>query len=263
MTLVVPSLALGGIVGVVLSGGFIWWEIGKYAAPQVSETVFDERKLLAGYTVGLFVGVPLAASYVLMAAAFANGALPGAALFLGLLVGGTELAQRLVGRSRYWGSTLSTPFYLLAFRLGIGGILALTVVASYLGAPAFGAVGAVATAFAALAVVALQAAGALLSLGGRLPPSSRPGSVAAGALFGAGAFFLLAFGPAAGDPGTVGAPIVVLAGAAFAYRGRRGILGEVPGPSSAAAPLPTDRPPRYGRTEEGRAESPRSDRPLR
>src|SRR5208283_3550709 len=78
LTMVVPSLTLGGLVGVALSGGFVYWEVGRYSTPQVPQTLFDERKEVTGYTVGLFVGVPLAVAYILFVDSMANGALPGA-----------------------------------------------------------------------------------------------------------------------------------------------------------------------------------------
>jgi hypothetical protein len=58
---VVASLSLGAVAGVLLSAGFIWVEVGRYATPQVPETLFDERREIFAYTAGLFIGVPLAA----------------------------------------------------------------------------------------------------------------------------------------------------------------------------------------------------------
>jgi hypothetical protein len=247
--MVVASLSLGALVGVVLSGAFLWAEVGRYAAPQVPVTVFDERKVLAAYTVGLFVGVPLAAAYVLLVASVSNGALPGTLLFLGGLVGGTEVAQRLAGRSKYWGTTAAVPFYLVSLRAGVGGILALTAVAAYLGSVAVPtALGTGASLLAAGALVALEVAGGLLSFRPPGVAGARLGGPWAGAVFGAVAFFLLAVGPTAGVAGTVLAPAVVLGGAAFAYRGRRGVLAEVPPPTGPAPEPAATGPPSYGRT---------------
>jgi hypothetical protein len=246
--MVVVSLTLGGFVGVVLSGGFLWWEVGRYASPQVPVTVFDERKVLAAYTVGLFVGVPLAAAYVFLTISLANGALPGAALFLAGLVGGTEVAQLLTTRSGYWGSTPAAPFYAVSLRAGIGGVLALAAVASYFAAvTAPTAVGVAAVLLAAVALVALEVAGSYLSFRSR-GRSAPEGGPLAGALFGAVAFFLLGIGPTAGAVGAIGAPLVVLLGATLAFRRRRHLLADVPPPAGSGAPLPSDRPTPYGRT---------------
>ncbi len=247
--MVVLSLTVGGVVGVLLSAGFLWWEIGRYATPQVPVTVFDERKLLAAYTVGLFVGVPFAVAFVLFAASAANGALPGAALFLALLVGGTEAAQHFVARTAYWGSGPAVPFYLVSFRAGIGGILALAALASYLGGSVRPtALGVGSAALEALALVALEVAGGLLSLRDLRPSSARAGGPLAGALFALVAFFLLGLGPSAGATGALAAPLVVAAGALLAYRGRRGILASVPAPSTAPRPLEGGSRSAYGRT---------------
>ncbi len=259
--MVVASLAIGGVVGVLLSAGFVWLEIGRFATPQVPVTVFDERKLLAAYTVGLFVGVPLAGSYLLFGVSLGNGALPGTVLFLGGLVVGTEVAQRVARRSRYWGAEAAVPFYLLALRAGVGGILALAVVTAYLSGPTIDGLGIAGAALTAVAVTALSVAGALLSYGGRGPTIPRGGGPVAGALFGAVAFFLLGLGPIAGPVGEIGAPLVVVAGATLAYRGRRVVLAEVPPPT--AAPLPAhETPTAYGRTAPAGTEGPlESERP--
>ena len=247
--MVVASLTLGGIVGVLLSGGFLWWEVGRFATPQVPVTVFDERKLLAAYTVGLFVGVPLAVAYVLLLASVANAALPGTALFLGGLVAGTELAQRLLQRSAYWGSGPAVPFYAVSLRAGVGGILAIAAVASALGGAGALAVVPIASALlTAVALVALEVVGGLLSLRSRTLRAARLGGPLVGAFFGAVAFFLLAVGPTAGPWGALAAPALVLTGAGLAYRARRGLLAEVP-PPTGPPPKREDREPlAYGRT---------------
>ncbi len=244
--MVAVSLAIGGGVGVLLSGGFIWWEVGRFATPQVPVTLFDERKLLAAYTVGLFVGVPLAATYLLLAVALANGALIGGLGFLLALVGGGELAQSLALRTHYW-SGASRPFYALGLRAGIGGILALTVVTLYLGSPPVGLVGLAPAALGTLAVMALEVTGALVSLP---PPGAAPrvrGRPLSGLLFGAVGFLLLALGPLAGLGGAIAGGSLALVGAALVYRRLRPLLEEVPPPG--AAPLPSrETEPAYGRT---------------
>ena len=243
------SLALGGVVGVVLSAGFLWVEVGRYATPQVPVTVFDERKLLAAYTVGLFVGVPVAAAYLLLVASFANGAFPGALLFLATIVLVTELGQRLLVRSRYWGHVPPVPFYAVAFRAGIGGILALAVVAAYLGSVVVPApLGLAAALLAALSLVALEVAVALLALPSTRVDLPRTGGIVAGGLFGAVAFFLLGIGPTAGPIGAIAAPLVVLAGAVLTYRGRRSLLAEVPPPTGAAPEEGAGAARAYGRS---------------
>ena len=50
LKMVVASLTLGAVVGVLLSGAFLYWEVGRYAEPQVPVTLFDERKELFAYT---------------------------------------------------------------------------------------------------------------------------------------------------------------------------------------------------------------------
>jgi len=245
--MVVPSLTLGGLVGVALSGGFVYWEVGRYSTPQVPQTLFDERKEVTGYTVGLFVGVPLAVAYILFVDSMANGALPGALTSLGLLVGGTELAQWWLLRSRYWGTGPSGPFYALGFRAAVGGILALTIVASYLGDPsAITPVGLVGMATQSLAVVALEVAGALVSLR-QLGNPDRPGGPLRGALTGLVGFFLLGLGPLGGETAAVASAFLVFLIAGFIYYRFRPLLAEIPPPTGAAPPL-REGPTPYGRT---------------
>lgn len=246
--MVVASLSIGGVVGIVLSAGFVYWEVGRYATPQVPETLFDERKELAAYTVGLFVGVPLAVAYLLFVDAMVSGGLLGALAFLALLVGGTELAQILLRRTRYWGGGPSHPFYVLGFRAAIGGILALAIVAGYLGGVPLTPLGVAGTAVEALAVVALEVAGALLSLRTIEPRPTTGGGPFVGALFGAIGFFLLGLGALTGGWGALGGGVLALAGAAFVYRRLRPALARVPPPSGSAPPPPRDEPPAFGRT---------------
>ncbi len=247
--MVVLSLTLGAVAGVLLSTGFVWVEVGRYAAPQVPVTLFDERKVLAAYTVGLFAGIPLAAAYLLLLVSVANAALPGAALFLGGLVVGAEAGQLLLTRSKYWGASTALPFYVVSFRAGIGGILALAAVALYLGGTttvtALGLGSAIAT---AVALVGLEVTGALVSLRPVGLAAARAGGPVAGGLFAVVAFFLLALGPVAGPGGSLAAAIVVLAGSALAYRGRRRLLAEVPPPTGPAPPTDAALPRAFGRT---------------
>ncbi len=251
------SIFLGGLVGVALSGGFVYWEIGRFATPQVAETRFDERKEVAAYTVGLFVGVPLAVAFLLFVLAMGNAALPGALAALALLVGGTELAQWALLRTRYWGSGQSGPFYALGFRASVGGILVLTLVASFTGGSGAGAaVPLLATAVELLAVVALEVAGALVSLkrvGSRRLPGGGP---LRGALLGAVGFFLLGLAPLGGEATRIAGPLLVAAISGYTYYRFRPLLYEIPPPTGAAPP------PREGPTPYGRTPSAPGDRPL-
>ncbi len=255
--MVVASLSIGGVVGVALSGGFLYWEVGKYATPQVEVTRFDERKELAAYTVGLFAGVPYAVAYLMFAVSLAAGAILGIALFLGLLVGGIEAGTWLLLRSHYWGSDPSRPFYVFGFRAGAGGILALALVASYLAQPDVTLPGVLGVAIAAVAVVVLQVAGALLS-----PKRTRPGPAGGpgpGAIVGAVGFFLLALAPLGGTTTVIGAPLVALAGSGLVYVRLRPLLAEVRPQATPAADASVDRP--FGRTPVAPDEPLRDDRP--
>ncbi|MGI0155066.1 MAG: hypothetical protein ACREDE_02865, partial [Thermoplasmata archaeon] len=129
------GLTLGAVVGVLLSGGYVYVEIGRFATPQVPETLFEERREVFAYTAGLFVGIPLAIAFLFFLTAMANAALPGALILLATLIAGTEVAQWGLLRAHYWGTGDSGPFYALGFRAGIGGIFALTLVAQYLAGP--------------------------------------------------------------------------------------------------------------------------------
>jgi hypothetical protein len=244
--MVVAALSIGGVVGVALSGGFLYWEVGKYATPQVDVTRFDERKELAAYTVGLFAGVPYAVAYLMFALSLAEGAILGLALFLGLLLGGIEAGTWLLLRSRYWGAEPSRPFYALGFRAGVGGILALALVASYLESPSITVLGVVGVAIAAVAAVALQVAGGLLSPRQSRPTGGPGGGPVPGAVVGGVGFFLLALAPLGGPTTIVGAPLVALAGATLVYLRLRPLLAEIrmgPSPAPGAGPA---RP--FGRT---------------
>ncbi len=246
--MVVDSIFLGGLVGVALSGGFVYWEVGRFATPQVPVTLFDERKEVAAYTVGLFVGVPLAVAFLLFLLAMASGALVGAAASLALLVGGTELAQWAVLRTKYWGAGRSGPFYALGLRASVGGILALALVASFpAGSGSMLATKLLATAVECVAVVALEVSGALVSL--RQTGSSRrsQGGPLRGGLLGAVGFFLLGLSPLGGTTTAVAGPVLVLVIAGYTYYRLRGLLAEIPAPTATAAPLRTG-PAVYGRT---------------
>ncbi len=256
-------LSLGALVGIGLSGGFVWWEVGRYATPQVPVTLFDERRELFGYTAGLFVGVPIAIAYVLFALSLSNGALPSALLFLGLLVGGTEVAQWALLRSRFWGRSDSGPFYALGYRAAIGGIVGLALVTQYLSVATATADGIALVVLDSTAVVALEVAGALLSLRGAPGSGQVGGGPASGAIFGAVGFFLLGLGPIGGEAAAFAGALVALFGAVLVYRRLRSILASVPAPSAGPPPPRSGTPPSYGRTDGGSGArgGPRADRP--
>jgi hypothetical protein len=255
------SLSIGGLVGVVLSGGFVYAEIGRFATPQVPETLFDERREVFAYTAGLFVGIPLAIAFLFFLDSMANGALPGALIFLAALVGGTEVAQWALLRAHYWGGTGSGPFYALGYRAGIGGIFGLAIVAQYLAGPVLTWDGVTLSVLESVAILTLEVAGALLSL----PPSAtegrKGGGPVPGAIFGIVGFFLLGLG-ALSDVGTLGgeevaygAALVALLGGFLVYHRLRPILAAIPAPSAGEAPPPRPAPPTYGRTDRAEVDS--------
>jgi hypothetical protein len=246
--MVLPSLSIGAGVGVILSAAFLYVEVGRFATPQVPVTLFEERREIFAYTAGLFVGIPFAVLFILYSLSMANGALPGALLFLGGLVGGTELAQWALLRSVYWGRTASGPFYALGFRAAIGGIISLAIVAQYLGGTALTWDGILLVLLQSGAVVALEVTGALFSL----PPGGPEGRTSGGplpaAVFSAVGFFLLGLGPLAGEAGSFGGAALAGLGALFLYRRFRLRLALIPPPGAALKPELPDEPVAYGRT---------------
>ncbi len=255
--MVVASLTIGALVGVVLSGGFVYWEVGRYATPQVPVSRFDERKEMFAYTAGLFVGVPLAVAYVLFREAFAGLVLIEAAIFLAGLVVGTEVAQRMLLRSRFWPGA-ARPFYALGFRAAVGGILALAIVAQYAGGPLGSALDLAQAAATAVAVVALEVAGTLVSL----PPVPGTGRQGGGPITGGVVatigFLLLGFGSFDGPAGGLAAALLLLAGCGLFYQRLRPILDRIAAPEPPSTP--TAGPSPYGRTE--RAPLPSSTAPA-
>jgi len=246
--MVVASLTLGAVVGVLLSGAFLYVEVGRFATPQVPVTLFDERKEIFAYTAGLFVGIPLAIAFILFELSMGNGALVSALVFLALLTGGDEVAQWALLRTRYWGSEAARPFYVLGYRAAIGGIISLALVSQYLSNPTITVDGTTLVLLESVAVVALQVAGAFLSLPPLTPGERVGGGVVAGALFSAVGFFLLGIGSLGGEAtGYVGA-LVALLGAALVYRRLRPTLGRVPAPSAGPKPPKPEGPLAYGRT---------------
>lgn len=243
------SLSIGALIGVVLSGGFVWWEVGRYATPQVPTSLFDERRELFAYTAGLFVGVPLAVAYVLFIASMANLALPGALAFLALLVGGTEIAQWALLRTRFWGRDESTPFYALGYRASIGGIIALAIASQYFAGPVVTVDAVALVLLDSVAVVALEVAGALLSIRARPGSDRAGGGPVSGAIFAVVGFFLLGLGAAGGEATAFGGALVALFGAGLVYRRLRPMLATIPAPGQGPAALPSRPEAPYRRTD--------------
>jgi hypothetical protein len=249
-----PGLTIGAVVGVLLSGGFVYGEIGRFAAPQVPETLFDERREIFAYTAGLFVGIPLALAFLFFLDSMANAALLGALIFLVALVVGTEVAQWALLRTHYWGTGESTPFYALGYRAGIAGIFALAIMAQYIAGPSVTWDGLTLALLECGAVLGLEITGALLSM----PPSAkagrRGGGPLPGALFMAVGFFILGIGALSGTVGAVNeatafaAALLALGGAVLMYRRLRPMLASVPPPGGGSKPPTRTRPTAFGRT---------------
>ncbi|MFZ0891659.1 MAG: hypothetical protein WB778_05410 [Thermoplasmata archaeon] len=248
--MVVASLSLGALVGILLSGGFIYWEIGNYATPQVPETLFEERKVVFAYTAGLFVGVPLALPLIFYITALSNDALPGAALFLAILVIGTEVAQWGLLRTVYFGRAPASPFYALGFRAGIGGVLVLALVTQYLSGFSITPLGIVVILLESLAIVLLEVAGTLLSLRAPAGSGRTGGGPISGGLIQVVGFFLVGFGALLGIVYGAAAALIAILGAYWIYFRIRGVLRTIPPPGGSSppkAPLPKGS---YGRTDD-------------
>jgi hypothetical protein len=197
------------------------------------------------------VGVPLAVCLFLLYASFPLFAFGGIAIYMALLVGGTELAQWYVLRTHYFGSDGATPFYAVGFRLGIGGVLALALVAQYLSGPTISALGVAAPVAAALAIVLLEGVGAILSLPATGDRPTRRGGPISGIPIAAIGFFLLGYSASFGPAVAITGAALVAAGALWLYRSiAPPVLSKV---SLLAQKLPGDEegqrlPSAYGRT---------------
>lgn len=222
------ALGIGGFVGVLLSGAYVYWEIGRYATPQVPQTLFDERKEVFAYTAGLFVGIALALVYLLYLTAIANGALFSGILDLLLLAGATEIAQYVLVHSRYFGVSVSTPFYALGFRAAIGGLLALAAVTASLGSGVLTPGSVVLVAAECVALMAIEVTGALQSIARSSVTKTAGGGPIAGLLVGVGAFAVLGLGMSLGVVAGIAAALLVVGGLVPPYRRlRRRILGAI------------------------------------
>ncbi len=250
MTTFAPDLplSLGALVGILLSGGFVWLEVGRYAAPQVPASLFDERRELFAYTAGLFVGVPLAIVFVLFVDAMEGAALIGGLIFLAVLVVATEAAQALLLRTRYWGRGESTPFYALGYRASIGGIMVLALVSQYFASSVTITWDGIALVLLqSAAVVLLEVAGALMSV--RAAPGERRsrGGPVSGGVFGVVGFFLLGLGALSGEAGAFLGAALALLGSYFVYQRLRPLLAAIPSPEAAPPLARTDATAAFGR----------------
>ena len=232
------ALSIGGFLGVLLSGAFVYWEVGRFAAPQVPRSLFDERKEVFAYTAGLFVGIPMAFLLLLLTSAVANAAVLAAIIDFVILVGATEAAQWFLARSVYFGRSEATPFYALGFRAGIGGILVLGAVTAYLGGPTITAGGLVFLATEVLALFALQVNGALVSIP---RPQEATGGPISGLVVGLAGMTVLSLGLAVTGLTGAAAGLLVLAGTIPSYRRlRRRVLGRI---ARRAGRAPEESPP--------------------
>lgn len=230
------ALTIGAFVGIVLSTVFLYFEVGRFAAPQVPESLFDERKLLIGYAAGLFVGVPLAFLYLLFVTVVTVfAALFSAIIDLAILLVAVEVAQWLFTRSHYFGQVEATPLNALAFRASIGAILTLAILARYLGGPTLDGVGLAAALVLAAAVFAIQVTGALESIPRSPWAKKAPGGPIYGAVLSGAAFAVLGIGISLGDIATLAAGLLVIGGLLPTYRRLRRVVLE-------ALIEPTDKP---------------------
>jgi hypothetical protein len=159
------GLEVGGFLGIVASAGFVYIEVGKFAAPQVPKSLFNESKALAAYIVGLFIGILLALVWIFFEVSVAGGNALSALIDVVLLVLGGELAQMAILRTHFFGYTSADPFYALSLRAGIGGLLILGTVAEYLTGP----VTVVGVAFSIVQSIALLMIQVTAGLRGLLP----------------------------------------------------------------------------------------------
>ncbi len=247
----VDPVTFGALIGLPISGGFVWLEIGRYATPQVPRTLFNERKEIWAYTLGLFIGVVLTFLFFLLVLSLRAGGFPGTVISLVSLVLVLEGVQVAMARSVYFGSDAAIPFYALGYRAGAGGLLGLGAIATVVanGIPSAEALGV--TALEVLAFVLLLAAGGIQSTPRGPPTSRRPGAIAPAAILEGVGFFLLAFGTAIGPSGVGIAAVAIAGGSAGLYLRRRDILGDVrppPGEAGTGAEPAAPAGP-YGRTD--------------
>lgn len=233
------ALSLGALVGVLLSGGFVYWQVGRYATPQVPVTLFDERKEVFAFTAGLFVGVPIQFFLLFLFVAASGGILIAALIDLVIVVLAPQIAQSLLLRTRYFGGE-ARAFYGVGFRAGIGGILVLAWVASYLSGPNLSVPGLAVVLIQSVAIFCLSVAASLVALSPAEAAWSLRSGPAAGALFALGGFALIVIGAGLGPVTAAVAGLLTAVGSAYAYRARRGsVLAAVRPPGTAPAPTST------------------------
>ncbi len=226
--MVYSPLAVGGFIGVLISGAFVYWEVGRYAAPQVPRTRFNEPKALWAYTAGLFVGIPLAILFRLYEIAIdSNSLLFSGLIDIALLVAATEVAQYVLARSRYFGVQEATPFYALSFRSAVAGILIVALVAGGLETD-FSVPGLAVITAQSFALLAIEVTGSLQSIPRSPVARQAGGGPLPGALVGVAAFVVLALGYGVGAWGEVAAALLVVGGLIPSYRRlRRRTLDQV------------------------------------
>lgn len=256
------ALSIGAAVGVLLSAGFVYWEVGKYAAPQVSESRFDERREMIAYTAGLFVGIPLVVPLLFLFGSFRTFAIGGIAVYLALLIAGSELAQWLLLRTVYFGRDGSGPFYALGFRAGIGGILVLGFVTAYFSAPSVALDGVPGLLAIAVAIIALEAACSLLALPRRADrPGRSTGPISAVPMEALG-LFLLGFAASGGPTVSILGGAIIAGGAAWLYRSVSAPNLDRIAPPGKGASGPRSETP-FGRTQGASAADPLPERTAR
>lgn len=231
------GLEIGGIFGVILSAGFLYFEVGKFATPQVPKTRFDESKEIVAYVVGLFVGIPLTLVWIFFEVAVADSGWVSAFVDVCLLVIGGELAQTALLRTHFFGFTPADRFYALAIRAGIGGLLTVGTFAHYL-AGSVTPLDAAQAGVQSVALLMIQVTGGLRAL----LPVPTASSVIRQRLASFFLFLVLYFLTALGGYygagyGLAGAGLAI-AGAAYLYWDARPTVLAPPRPKSAAAAAP-------------------------
>ena len=247
--MVVNPLWVGGSIGVLMSGAFVYWQVGRFAAPQVPQSLFDERKALFAYTGGLFGGIVLSIPIGLFLTSLTGGSLSSTLLGLLGLVLGLELAQWLLLRSHYFGTGASGPFYALCFRVGASAIIILTLTTLYLGSGSVDAPGVGALLAESAAIVSLSAATSLQSVGGRTSSGTPTGGRLQSLLLSGVGFFFLGlaqlYGPLVGG---LAAVLILVMTARLFSRLRDAVLGSIPPPGGVQRQEPPT-PTSFGRTD--------------
>lgn len=249
------GLEIGGIVGIILSAGFVYFEVGKFAAPQVPTSRFNESKALAAFIVGLFIGIPLAVVWVFFEVSVAGGNAISALIDVVLLVLGGELAQMAILRTHFFGFTPADPFYALSLRAGIGGLLIVGTIAEYFAGPVTG----IGLAVAGAQSVALLLIQVTAGLRGLLPvptASSVLRQRVASIFLQLVLYVLAVLGAYYGAIYGLAGSVIAIAGAAFLYWDARPTVLAPPRPRSSTKPKAAtigryDRLPTEGKKPKG------------